>query len=54
MPDLSLDFQKVWTGAADFVNALWPIFVIPLGLILGAALLNFVMRAVRGALSSFG
>jgi hypothetical protein len=53
MPELSLDFSAIWAQAVDFVNMLWPIFVIPLGLILGVALLNFVMKAVKGALTSF-
>lgn len=53
MSELSLDFAQVWSGAIDFVNSLWPVFVIPLGIIMGVALLNFVMRAVKGALTSF-
>jgi hypothetical protein len=53
MGTLYLDFSKVWEQAIQFVNMLWPIFVIPIGLVLGVGLLNFVVRTVRGAISSF-
>lgn len=50
---LSLDFSQVWTQASDFVNNLWPVFMIPLGIILGVGILNFVVKALKGALSHF-
>lgn len=49
---LSLDFAEVWTQASDFVNNLWPVFVIPIGIVFGVGILNFVVKAVKGALSS--
>jgi len=50
---LSLDFSEIWTQAASFTNNLWPIMVIPLGMILGVGILGFIMKTVKGALSSF-
>lgn len=50
---LSLDFSQVWTQASDFVNNLWPVFMIPLGIILGVGILNFVVKALKGALAHF-
>jgi hypothetical protein len=50
---LSLDFSQVWTQASDFVNNLWPVFMIPLGIILGVGILNFVVKALKGALHQF-
>lgn len=48
---LSLDFTQVWTQASSFVNNLWPVFVIPLGILLGVGILNFIVRAMKGALT---
>lgn len=50
---LNLDFSQVWTQASDFVNNLWPIFVIPLGIVLGVGILNFIVKALKGALAHF-
>lgn len=49
---LSLDFSQVWTQASDFVNNMWPVFMVPLGIILGVGLLKFVVGAVKSALSN--
>jgi len=53
MPEVSLDFTQVWNQAISFLNNLWPVFAIPLGIILGIGLLNFVVKAVKSAVSSF-
>lgn len=50
---LSLDFSQIWTQASDFVNNLWPVFMVPLGFILGIGILNFIIKALRGALGHF-
>jgi hypothetical protein len=49
---LSLDFSQVWTQASEFVNNLWPIFVIPIGIVLGVGILNFIVKALKGAIGS--
>lgn len=48
---LSLDSAVVWSQASDFVNNLWPIFIIPMGIIFGVGLLNFILKTIRGALT---
>lgn len=46
---LSIDMSTVITQAFDIVNQLWPLFVIPLGLILGFNLLKKIFGLVKGA-----
>jgi hypothetical protein len=46
---LSIDMSNVITQAFTIVNQLWPIFVIPLGLILGFSLLRKIFDLVKGA-----
>lgn len=46
----SLDFSGVWTQASDFINNLWPVFVVPLGLILGAAVMSTIVKQIKKAL----
>ena len=47
---LNLDFTQIWSQASAFVNNLWPIFVIPLGMILGIGILSFIVKTVKSAL----
>ena len=47
---LDLDFSEIWTQASDFVNSLWPIFVIPIGMVLGVGILSFIVKTVKSAL----
>ena len=47
---LNLDFSNLWSQASEFVNNLWPIFVIPLGMILGIGILGFIVKAVKSAI----
>lgn len=49
---LSLDFAEIWTQANSFVNNLWPIFVIPIGIVFGVGILNFIVHEVKGALNA--
>lgn len=53
MPTLSLDFSQIWEQAVSFANMLWPVFVVPIGIVLGVGILNFVVKAVKGALAHF-
>jgi hypothetical protein len=46
-------FSDVMTQAQEFANALWPVFVMPIGLLVGIGVLNYVIKAVRSALGSF-
>jgi hypothetical protein len=49
---LSLDFTQVWGQASDFVNNMWPVFIVPIGIVLGVGILNFIIKAVRSALGA--
>jgi hypothetical protein len=49
----NFDFSQVWTQASDFANNMWPVFVIPLGIILGVGVLNFVIKGIKSAIGSF-
>jgi hypothetical protein len=49
---LTIDFSQVWTQASDFVNNMWPVFIVPIGIVLGVGILNFIIKAVRSALGA--
>lgn len=46
-------FTDVMGQAETFANSLWPVFVMPIGLIIGIGVLNYVIRAVRSAIGNF-
>lgn len=46
---LSIDMSQIITQAYAIVNSMWPIFVVPLGLILGFSLLHKIFNLVKGA-----
>lgn len=50
---LSIDMSTVITQAFQMVNSMWPIFVVPLGLILGFGLLGKIFHLVKGAFGGF-
>jgi hypothetical protein len=43
---LSLDFSTMIGQAFGIINALWPIFILPLGFTLGLGLLGWIMREI--------
>ena len=47
---IDIDFTQIWIEASSFVNNLWPIFVIPLGMVLGVGILTFIVKTVKSAL----
>jgi hypothetical protein len=49
---LTIDFSQVWTQASDFVNNMWPVFIVPIGIVLGVGILNFIIKTVRSALGA--
>lgn len=49
---LNLDFSEIWTQASSFVNGLWPIFVIPIGMVLGIGILSFIVKTIKSSLAS--
>lgn len=49
--NLSIDFANVLTQAETIINSMWPVFAVPLGLVLGFALLDKILKSVKGAFS---
>jgi len=46
---LNIDFTAVMEQAFTITNQLWPVFAVPLGIILGFSILDKVLKAIRGA-----
>lgn len=47
MSNLSLDFMGLWSQATEFINSMWLLVVIPLGVILGASLITFIAKQLK-------
>ena len=52
-PSFNFPFTDVMAKAEEFANGLWPVFLMPVGLIIGIGVLNYVIKAIRSALSTF-
>jgi hypothetical protein len=48
---LSLDFTLMINIAFQIINALWPLFVVPMGFMFGLRLLNWIMDEIRNSIS---
>lgn len=46
---LSLDFTSLLGQAGNIINSLWPVFILPVGIGLGVALLGKIVGEVRKA-----
>jgi len=46
---LSLDFTMLMGQAGDIINGLWPVFILPVGIGLGVALLGKIVSEIRKA-----
>lgn len=47
---LSLDFNQMINMAFSLINGLWPIFVLPIGFVLGLGLLAWIVKEIRQAI----
>jgi hypothetical protein len=47
---MSVDFTAVLDVAYDLFNALFPIFIWPIGFMVGIALLGLIIAAIKGVL----
>lgn len=47
---ISLDFSSLLSNAANIINALWPVFALPIGIVLGMGLLGWIISEIRKAL----
>ena len=46
---LSLDFNALITIAFQIINALWPLFVVPMGFLFGLRLIGWIMEEIKMA-----
>ena len=46
---LSLDFNQLITIAFQIINALWPLFVVPMGFLFGLRLIGWIMEEIKSA-----
>jgi hypothetical protein len=47
---LSLDFNAMIDIAFQIINALWPLFVVPMGFLFGLRLIGWIMDEIRVAI----
>jgi hypothetical protein len=47
---LSIDFSSLLEQAFTLANALWPIFVVPIGFALGIGLVSWIANEVKRSL----
>ena len=46
---LSLDFNALINIAFQIINALWPLFVVPMGFLFGLRLIGWIMEEIKVA-----
>ena len=49
---LSISFDALWPMVNEIVNNMWIVFVVPLGIVLGFAILNRIIKQVKSAMGS--
>jgi len=47
---ISLDFNALIDTAFMIINALWPLFVIPMGFLFGLRLIGWIMEEIRSSI----
>jgi hypothetical protein len=47
---ISLDFEALIDMAFQIINALWPIFVVPMGFLFGLRLIGWIMDEIRNSI----
>jgi len=47
---ISLDFTALIDMAFTLINSLWPLFVVPMGLMFGLALIGWIISEVKKAI----
>lgn len=46
---ISLDFGPLLTNAGQIINGLWPVFALPVGIVLGMGLLGWIISELKRA-----
>jgi hypothetical protein len=44
---LSLDFNNLTDVAYNIINTLWPVFIVPMGVLFGVRLIGWIMDELR-------
>ena len=47
---ISLDFNALIDIAFQIINALWPLFVVPMGFLFGLRLIGWIMEEIRASI----
>ena len=47
---ISLDFNSLINMAFQIINALWPLFVVPMGFLFGLRLIGWIMDEIRASI----
>jgi hypothetical protein len=47
---ISLDFNGLIDMAFQIINALWPLFVVPMGFLFGLRLIGWIMDEIRSSI----
>jgi hypothetical protein len=47
---ISLDFNVLIDIAFQIINALWPLFVVPMGFLFGLRLIGWIMEEIRASI----
>ena len=47
---ISLDFNALINIAFQIINALWPLFVVPMGFLFGLRLIGWIMEEIRASI----
>jgi hypothetical protein len=54
MLSFSIDWSAIWSTASAIAGGLLPVYLVPLGIIIGMAILSWIMRAIKGAIGGGG
>jgi hypothetical protein len=50
----SVDWPTIFDQASSIINGLFPVYMVPLGIMLGLGLLGYIVKAFKGAISRTG
>jgi len=50
LASISLDFSALIDTAFEIINALWPLFVVPMGFLFGLRLIGWIMDEIRSSI----
>jgi hypothetical protein len=54
MLSFSMNWTSIMNTASGIINGLLPIYMVPLGIILGMGLLGYIVKSIKGAIHAGG